>query len=51
MHLVRCFKNDKIQHVNNLIDPINDLEIIKTEIVLSDIDLIQKNWKKAKKRY
>ena len=39
VHLVRCFKNDKIQHVNNLIDPINDLEIIKTEIVLSDIDL------------
>ena len=51
VHLVRCFKNDKIQHVNNLIDPINDLEIIKTEIVLSDIDLIQKKLEKAKKRY
>ena len=50
MHLVRCFKNDKIQHVNNLIDPINDLEIIKTEIVLSDIDLIQKKLEKGKKK-
>ena len=50
VHLVRCFKNDKIQHVNNLIDPINDLEIIKTEIVLSDIDLIQKKLEKGKKK-
>ena len=50
VHLVRCFKNDKIQHVNNLIDPINDLEIIKTEIVLSDIDLIQKKLEKSKKK-
>ena len=50
VHLVRCFKNDKIQHVNNLIDPINDLEIIKNEIVLSDIDLIQKKLEKGKKK-
>ena len=50
VHLVRCFKNDKIQHVNNLIDPINDLEIIKTEIVLSDIDLIQKKLEKSKRK-
>ena len=50
VHLVRCFKNDKIQHVNNLIDPINDLEIIKTEIVLSDIDLIQKKLEKGKRK-
>ena len=36
--------------MNNLIDPINDLEIIKTEIVLSDIDLIQKKLEKSKKK-
>ena len=50
VHLVRCFKNEKIQHVNNLIDPVSDLEIIKTEIILSDIDLIQKRLEKSKKK-
>ena len=43
IHLVRCFDSDKITHVNSKINPSNDLETIKTEIILSDIDLIQKN--------
>ena len=48
IHLVRCFESDKITHVNSEINPSNDLETIKTEIILSDIDIIQK--KLAKKR-
>ena len=50
IHLVRCFKSDKIQHVNNIIDPVADLETIQTEISLADIDLIEKNLKKIKKK-
>ncbi len=42
IHLVRCFDSDQITHVNSEINPINDLETIKTEILLSDIDVIQK---------
>ena len=42
IHLVRCFKSDKIQHVNNVIDPVADLETIQNEISLADIDLIEK---------
>ena len=49
IHLVRCFKSDKITHVSNEINPVNDLETIKTEIMLSDIDLIQKKLEKNKK--
>ena len=45
IHLVRCFKSDKIQHVNNVIDPVADLETIQTEISLADIDLIEKKDK------
>ena len=37
VHLVRCFDSENIQHVNKNIDPINDLETIKTEILLADI--------------
>ncbi len=50
IHLVRCFESDKITHVNSEINPSNDLETIKTEIVLSDIDLIQKKLEKGKKK-
>ena len=50
IHLVRCFESDKITHVNSKIDPVNDLETIKTEIMLSDIDIIQKKLEKGKKK-
>tara|TARA_B110000444_G_scaffold95652_1_gene90566 strand:+ start:338 stop:1408 length:1071 start_codon:yes stop_codon:yes gene_type:complete len=50
LHLVRCFESDKITHVNAEINPINDLETIKTEIVLADIDIIQKKLEKGKKK-
>ena len=50
IHLVRCFESDKITHVNSEINPINDLEVIKTEIILSDIDIIQKKLVKNKRK-
>ena len=50
IHLVRCFESDKITHVNSEINPLNDLETIKTEIILADIDIIQKKLEKGKKK-
>ena len=50
VHLVRCFDSDKITHVNSKINPVEDLETIKTEIILSDIDVIQKKLDKGKKK-
>ena len=50
IHLVRCFKSDKITHVNSKINPVDDLETIKTEIILSDLDIIQKKLEKGKKK-
>ena len=50
IHLVRCFVSDKITHVNSEINPSSDLETIKTEIILSDIDVIQKKLEKGKKK-
>ena len=50
IHLVRCFESDKITHVNAKINPVEDLETIKTEIILSDIDVIQKKLDKVKKK-
>ena len=50
IHLVRCFDSDKITHVNSKINPVDDLETIKTEIILSDLEIIQKKLEKGKKK-
>ena len=50
IHLVRCLESDKITHVNSKINPVEDLETIKTEIILSDLDIIQKKLEKGKKK-
>ena len=50
IHLVRCFDSSEITHVSSEINPISDLETIKTEILLSDIDIIQKKLEKGKKK-
>ena len=50
IHLVRCFDSEKITHVNSKINPSNDLETIKTEIILSDIDIVEKKLEKSKKK-
>ena len=50
IHLVRCFDSEKITHVNSKISPSSDLETIKTEIVLSDLDIVQKKLEKGKKK-
>ena len=50
IHLVRCFESEKITHVNSKISPVDDLETIKTEIILADLDVIQKKLEKGKKK-
>ena len=50
IHLVRCFDSEKITHVSSKINPTDDLEIINTEIILSDLDIVQKKLEKSKKK-
>tara|TARA_B100000989_G_C19507968_1_gene457416 strand:+ start:363 stop:1460 length:1098 start_codon:yes stop_codon:yes gene_type:complete len=40
IHIIRCFEDSNITHVNNKIDPIKDIEIIETELLLSDLSKI-----------
>jgi len=40
-HVVRCFENQKITHVNNKLDPLEDIEIIEMELILSDIETLE----------
>ena len=48
-HVVRCFDNDDITHVEGKIDPIGDVEIIETELLLSDMERIERQIEKTKK--
>ncbi|MDB9784546.1 redox-regulated ATPase YchF [Pelagibacteraceae bacterium] len=50
IHLVRCFESETITHVNSEINPTNDLDVIHTELLLADIDIIEKKLEKNKKK-
>ncbi|OUW74109.1 MAG: redox-regulated ATPase YchF [Pelagibacteraceae bacterium TMED216] len=50
IHLLRCFDSNEITHVNSKINPISDIETIKTEIMLADIDLIERKLEKSKRK-
>ncbi len=50
IHVVRCFENDDIVHVNGRIDPISDIETIETELMLADMESIEKQIKNLEKK-
>ena len=50
IHMIRCFDSADIQNVNPNIDPIRDLEIIETEMMLADLESIQKRLEKNNKK-
>ena len=41
-HVLRCFEDDDVTHVSDRIDPVSDAEIIETELMLADIESIEK---------
>ena len=50
IHMIRCFDSDDIQNVNPDVDPVRDLEIIETEMMLADLESIQKRLEKNNKK-
>ena len=50
IHMIRCFDSDDIQNVNLNVDPVRDLEIIETEMMLADLESIQKRLEKNNKK-
>ena len=49
-HLVRCFSSHDITHVSGELDPIDDIEVINTELLLADLETVQKSSQKAEKQ-
>ena len=51
IHVVRCFENSKIIHVEGKVDPIQDIKDINLELILSDLEIVTKRYEKAVKSY
>ncbi|WP_120944883.1 MULTISPECIES: redox-regulated ATPase YchF [Helicobacter] len=49
LHLVRCFEDSSVVHVNSKIDPIGDIETIELELILADIQSLQKRLERLAK--
>lgn len=47
VHVVRCFENTDIVHVDGGIDPLRDIETINLELIFSDLDMVEKKLEKA----
>ncbi|MEN0005513.1 MAG: redox-regulated ATPase YchF [Bacteroidota bacterium] len=50
VHVVRCFENDNVIHVDGSVDPVRDKDIIDTELLLKDIETVEKRLEKLKKQ-
>ena len=48
-HVVRCFENDDIVHVAGRIGPLDDIEVINTELALADMDTVERAMQRAEK--
>jgi GTP-binding protein YchF len=49
IHVVRAFDDDDIIHVSGKVSPLDDIEIINTELILADLDVVEKLYQKALK--
>lgn len=49
VHVVRCFEDENIIHVSGTIDPVGDIEVINTELILADIQMLEKRIERLEK--
>ncbi len=49
-HVVRCFEDENVTHVGGSVDPQRDIEIVETELILKDLDTVEKKAADAEKR-
>src|ERR671928_35662 len=49
LHVVRCFQDPNVVHVNGSVDPLRDIDVINTELMLADLESVEKRYKKIEK--
>jgi len=50
VHVVRCFQDDNIVHVSGKVDPLCDIEVINTELILADMETVDKTLQRENKK-
>lgn len=50
IHVLRCFEDDNITHVEGSVDPVRDAEIVETELMIADLESLEKRFDQAKKK-
>ena len=50
VHVLRCFEDDDITHVEGRIDPVGDADTIETELMISDLESLERRTEQARKR-
>lgn len=50
VHVVRCFEDENIVHVDGKINPVNDIETINTELIIADTEVLERRIQKATKQ-
>ncbi len=50
IHVLRCFEDDNITHVEGSVDPIRDAEIVETELMIADLESLEKRFEQVKKK-
>ncbi|MCB1172252.1 MAG: redox-regulated ATPase YchF [Leptospiraceae bacterium] len=50
VHVVRCFEDENVTHVRNVVDPLADIEIINTELALADLESLERQLDKIQKK-
>ncbi len=48
-HVVRCFEDGNVVHVDGSVDPLRDIEVIDTELALADLDTVERAWDKVRR--
>jgi len=49
-HIVRCFEDENVVHVDGAVDPLRDIEVIQTELNLADLDTVEKRIQRSQKQ-
>lgn len=50
IHVLRCFEDENITHVENTIDPVRDAEIVETELMIADLESLEKRMDQVRKK-
>ena len=50
-HVIRCFEDENITHISSIINPLNDIEVITTELKIADLEVLEKKRSSLEKTY